>query len=584
MDVTPRILIIDDDAGMLQALPEILLRQISGSKVDAVNSPTQGLERVAATDYDAIISDIRMPGMDGLTLLSKIRNIRPNTPILLMTADDDRELVLHALRGGAYDFVQKPVNTDYVVVSLQRAIQMRQLSRQVAEQKTALERHAEELERSVERAVDEQKAAQRRLSFLAEASTLLASSLDYQTTLSRVARLAVLYLADVCIVDITGENGRLDCVAVAHINRAQEKLVKQLRERYQASDDLQYPPLDVIRSGQAILHPEISDAMLNGFALDKEHLRVFRELHPQTLMMVPLRSGEKTLGVLTFGLIKGQRRYGPDDLALAEDLTRRAALAVDNARLYEEAQQALQVRDQFLSIAAHELKTPMTSILGVAQLLLRHAERENQSDSREKRRLKLLIEQTHRLNRLVASLLDLSRLEAGQLTIEQKSLDLSSLTRRLTDELALSIETHEIEYHGSPQAVMVRGDEMRLEQVLQNLLQNAIKYSPAGGKIELRVAEQDDQAVITVTDRGIGIPSDAIPYLFNRFYRADNPGAQQISGIGLGLYVVKQIINLHEGSVTVVSTPGEGSTFTVRLPLLRQPIVLPAKIQEQPVR
>ena len=563
----PHILIIDDDMAMLQALPEVLRRQLYPITVTTARSAQHALQLVSRTDFDAIISDIRMPGMDGLTLIHEIHQLWAETPVLIMTAEDNREVVVRALRAGAYDFISKPiVDHDYMVVALQRAIRTRQLSRQVAAQKIALEHHNEELESAIEQAVSEAKAAQRRLSFLAEASSLLASSLDYEATMSRLARLAVLYLSDYCVIDMLDELDHLQNVAVAHRDRNQEKLMKQLRGNNQAYAVAVFHVLEqaVTKTGHGVLQSVISETDAPNAGSD------LRALGIKSAMIVPLIAGDKIVGSLMFLSTRPERHYSLDDLNLAEDLTRRASLAINNARLYNEAQQALRVRDQFLSIAAHELKTPITSIMGTAQLLQRSAEREGSANPRDIRRLQLLNDQTRRLNRLLDSLLNLSRLEAGQLTIDQNEVDIVTLSQRTTEEIRIALESHTIEFFSEEDSILIAGDELRLEQVLQNLLQNAIKYSPDGGTVRVEVRRLNDmQATISVSDQGMGIPSEAIPLLFSRFYRAESPSAKQISGIGLGLYVVKEIVTMHGGAIEVASTEGKGSTFTFRLPLFQ---------------
>jgi PAS domain S-box-containing protein len=250
-------------------------------------------------------------------------------------------------------------------------------------------------------------------------------------------------------------------------------------------------------------------------------------------------------------------------------LAAQTAIAMDNARLYQAAQTAIRARDEFVSVAAHELKTPVTSILGFAQLLLRRAERHNALDDRAMQTLRTIAGQAARLNRLMGGMLDLSRLEMGQLTLERGVVDLGALADRVVAEMRLALNHHAIAWRAPDAPVRVDGDELRLEQVLQNLLRNAIKYSPAGGTITLEVAAQGDQARVAVSDEGIGIPEAALPRLFSRFYRADNAGQAQISGLGLGLYVVKEIVTLHGGRIDVTSKEGQGSAFIVELPLYR---------------
>lgn len=563
------VLIIDDDAGLLKALVEVLRRQVPEINIVTSGSPQEALKNIAFQDYDAIISDIKMPGISGLTLLSEIRNLRPTTPILLMTAEDDHDLVVQALRLGAYDFIQKPIDCDYFVASLQRAIQMKRLSRQVSEQQQALERHASELEQAVQKAVSEAEAAQRRLAFLASASTLLGASLDYEAILSMITRLVLRTGADFTILDLANEeSNELETARIVHADRSQETLVKRVRDYYEKHRLEIYPARSVFENGQAALKERITPTSLEKMAVDPTHLQMLQELNPQSYIIVPLRSPERMLGTLTLVTTKPGRYFDSNDLALVDDLGRRSALALDNARLYKEAQIALSVRDNFLSTASHELKTPMTSISGTVQLLLKYF-RDKELEPRVERHLQILNRQTRRLNILITSLLDTSRLEVGQFTIDRQPLDLVELTKRVADELEPSLDQHKIRWESASDALVINGDELRLEQVFQNLLQNAIKYSPNGGAIYMRLRRCENQAEVSITDEGMGIPAEAIPELFTRFYRVNRPDVQRIAGVGLGLYVVKEIITLHEGTIEVSSEHGKGSTFTIRLELNR---------------
>ncbi len=231
------------------------------------------------------------------------------------------------------------------------------------------------------------------------------------------------------------------------------------------------------------------------------------------------------------------------------------------------AEQALQLRDQFLSLASHELKTPLTTILGNIQLLQRRVIRENTLGSRDQQTIQVIIEQTNRLNKMIGVLLDISRIESGQLEIERQPVDVCALVRRIVDEVQPTLPEREIKAECMIPSAVIQGDELRLEQVLQNLLQNALKYSRCGAPIVLEVCQHALQVRVAVHDQGIGIPAEALPQLFERFYRAENVDPRNISGLGIGLYVVKQIVELHGGTVIVESAEGHGSTFTVCLPL-----------------
>jgi signal transduction histidine kinase len=302
------------------------------------------------------------------------------------------------------------------------------------------------------------------------------------------------------------------------------------------------------------------------------------------VLVVPIATAERVWGLLVVFLDRGPL-FATDDLNLLALLTEQSAITLDNAELQREVveraraeaarseqlkqtQAAVQARDQFLSIASHELKTPLTSLLGHVHVLQRRAAHEGGWRERNLQALRVIEDQSQRLTKLVGTMLDLSRIESGQLSIERLPLDLHDLVQRVVTEMQPTLEGHTVELHCSNELVVVAGDELRLEQVLHNLLGNAAKYSPCGGVIRVHVCRNTTMARLTVTDEGIGIPQAALPNLFQRFYRAPNVDYRQISGVGIGLYVVKEIVTLHGGEVHVTSTEGQGSTFAICLPLL----------------
>jgi signal transduction histidine kinase len=261
---------------------------------------------------------------------------------------------------------------------------------------------------------------------------------------------------------------------------------------------------------------------------------------------------------------------------IREHLHEREQAALERERLYAaeqqaraEAEAALRTRDEFLSIAAHELKTPLTTLMGNIDLIQRRTRREGSLSERDTRAIGVASQQARRLKQMINSLLDLSRLAQGQLSIEPAPLDLGQLAQRVVDEVQPGLLQHSIICHTPGTAVMIDGDEVRLEQVIQNLLQNAVRYSPNGGRIEVLVAADERAALASlhVRDQGIGIAADAQEQLFERFYRVPNTAIEHIHGVGIGLYVVKEIVTLHGGAVEVVSEAGVGSTFTINLPL-----------------
>jgi signal transduction histidine kinase len=238
----------------------------------------------------------------------------------------------------------------------------------------------------------------------------------------------------------------------------------------------------VLNTKTPILVPEAAEAQAQAITQDPQLLEIERALHPTSYLVVPLLARNEVRGTLFMAMAESQRSYQAADLALAQELAHRAAISLDNAELYQQAQEAVRVRDLFLSVASHELKTPLTTLLGNAQLLYRRAEREGHFPERDQRTIRVISEQAQRLNGLVTTLLDLSRIEQGQLTLEQVPVDVDALIRRVVDEIRLAHDQHPIAYQVQETPCIVIGDTVRLEQVVQNLISNAIKYSPPGSQ------------------------------------------------------------------------------------------------------
>jgi PAS domain S-box-containing protein len=414
--------------------------------------------------------------------------------------------------------------------------------------------------------ISERKQVEEGQRFLAEASSVLGSSLDYEPTLQSVAHMVVPFLADWCIIDLVADDGSLQQVAIAHVDPAKMELARTLRATYPPDPHEPHSIWQAIHSGQAVLATEIADAELAARARDADHLHLLRAMAIGSHMIVPLIARERRLGTISF-IAAQAGRYNATDLTLAEDLAHRTALAIDNARLYREAQAAIEMRNEFLSIASHELKTPLTTLLGHTQAFQRRVARDHALNARDQRALNVIEQQAMRLNKQIGTLLDLSRIELGQFNLDYEPVDLAALAWRTTAEIEPTLERHSFQINLLVPTLVVMGDPVRLEQVLQNLLQNAIKYSPSGGTIMLQLERQDDHAALMISDQGVGIPEAERPYLFQRFYRASNVISKNITGMGIGLYLVNLIVALHHGTVEYTSTEGEGTTFIVRIPL-----------------
>jgi PAS domain S-box-containing protein len=490
----------------------------------------------------------------------------PVDAILTVEVVADREGRPSGLRWLVRDFSQrKRMEADIrrLNVELEGRVQERTRELEGAHERT------EELLSREQAARTDAESAQRRFAFLAEASRLLAASLDYETTLASVTRLAVPRLADWCAVDLVEEEPSARRVAATHLDPATEAQARELERRYPHQPDAPYGVRKVLRNGQSEFHPSISDALLAEAARDLEQLRLLRELGVQSYMCVPLVARGRTVGALTLVRMSPERRYSRDDLTLAEDLARRAALAVDNARLYYEAQKANEAKEHFLAILSHELRTPLTPIQGSVELLRRVAE-----DPQRVRQAADVVERNVRLQTsLVNDLLDLSRITRGKLSLDRQPTGLGELIDQTLDGLRAEMEGAglTLTWERPAEEICAEVDPFRIQQVLLNLVGNAIKYTPPGGRICLSLERTGDFARMTVEDTGIGISHEALPQIFEMFHQEEGAGLRQ--GLGIGLALVLSLVRLHEGHVWAESDGlGRGSRFMVELPAVDEKV------------
>jgi signal transduction histidine kinase len=291
--------------------------------------------------------------------------------------------------------------------------------------------------------------------------------------------------------------------------------------------------------------------------------------------VAPLFKDGQAIGALSFSFDK-PGSFSEEQRQLFETITHQcianferhhAAQALEEA--HRAAEVALRKRNEFLSIASHELRTPFTSLLGQAQLLQRRTRREGNLTERDLHSLQVIVNQAQRANKLVNHLLDVSRIEHGQLAIEPMPIDLQLLLQRTLAESQPTFPQHRLVLQnlgGEQSNTTISGDEVRLEQVFQNLLDNAARYSPHGGIIQIDLVPDEKDIRVRVADHGIGIPESELPFLYERFYRAENADRYNISGMGIGLFVVNQIVSLHGGTIEASSVVGQGSIFEICLP------------------
>jgi PAS domain S-box-containing protein len=411
----------------------------------------------------------------------------------------------------------------------------------------------------------ERKRAEEAWQFLAQASSILGASLDYEATLAQVVELAVPQIADWCAVDILAPDGSLQQLAVAHADPARRQLALDWRSRF--------PPrpgstvFQVLGSGVSRLIPDIGPDLIAASIEDPEHRRIVEQLSLRSAIIAPLFGGGKPLGVLTFITAESGRPYEPRDLILADEIARRAGLAIDNARAYAEARAAIQVRDTFLSVASHELRTPLSTLTFIMSSLVRTVEQgklQALGDQKLKDRLIRADRQAAQLGQLVDRLLDVTRLSSPEMQLDLDDTDVADLA----NEVVLRFQD-QAEQVGARLTViaegpaLVCGDRARLDQVISNLVANAIKYGGAS-PVTLTVGQLGTRQVrLSVRDEGPGISRQNQERIFGQFERAASPN---VAGMGLGLWIVRRIVAAHGGAVTVESEPGQGALFSVILP------------------
>jgi signal transduction histidine kinase len=402
-----------------------------------------------------------------------------------------------------------------------------------------------------------------RAAFLAEASARV-SSLDDSTNLTRVAEIAVPQLGDWCAVDLVDEHGAIRRLAIAHVDPVKAEAVQAYRARHPPLLDEDCGVGRVIRTGVPELYTDVQPSLLVAVARDDQELRMLEALDVQSAMIVPLTAGARAFGAMSFVSTNACRRYGQSDLDFAAELARRVAYAVENTRLYREAQDASRLKDEFLATLSHELRTPLNVMLGRARMLQHGATAE------PVRAAASTIERNGAtLTRLVEDLLDLSRITLGRLRLEFGPVNVpdvvdAAVQAVLPIAMAKSV-TLEVDVDRS--APSLTGDPTRLQQVIWNLLINAVKFTPSGGRVTLQLTTEPSDLVLHVSDTGSGIDPAFLPHVFEMFRQARPVAERNYSGLGIGLSIVRRLVELHGGTVAAQSAgPGQGATFTVRLP------------------
>lgn len=519
-----RILFIEDNSDDVEL--ELAMLREAGLSVDhhvVETAPDVRLE-LDRRSWDVILCDYSMPELSGLDALRLAKELAPFTPFILVSGMVGEDVAVEAMRAGAQDYVLKD-NLTRLASAVRRELRDAQARRDGA-------------------------LSQRGLRLLADAGAALAKSIDDREMLSGVPRFVIPGFGSLCVIDVVEDDGTWRRVASACADPAQEPLLRGIEARLPSR-----PPLPGALLSIDDVHSTAGDA--------PPIVELAKALGARAALCVPLTSQDRVIGAMS---VAGPHAYSPVEVRIIEELASRLAVSVENARLYERAQRAVHIRDDFLAVASHELKTPLTALqlkLNGAQLALKKAEQSNEV-VRAGERLTGAANQIERLTELVDRLLDVSRIAGGKLEMHLDEIDLAPLVSNVIDDLREQAQRVGSELRMKTSgSVIGRWDRSRLGQAFTNLLSNAIKYG-AGKPIEVRLDHTDRGARLAVSDQGIGIAPEDVDRIFARFERA--VPSNHYGGLGLGLYITRHIVQAHGGSIEVSSRAGEGSTFAIELP------------------
>jgi PAS domain S-box-containing protein len=411
------------------------------------------------------------------------------------------------------------------------------------------------------RDVTERKRAEENERFLSQAGAALASSLDYEATLRTVAALPVPRLGDCCLLDIVegegGERSLLRRITSGHADPGVAELLREFEEQQPLRWSTPTRVIEVLRTGEAYLAPTVPDET------GGEVFPLLRGMGIRSAMILPLRAHDRTVGALSIISTDTTRRFGDADLALAREYALRAAFAVDNARLYRVAQHANRARDEVLGVVSHDLRNPLSAIAMCARVLL-----ENPPDSEAGRRelYSAIDESADWMGRMIQDLLDVSNIEAGRLSLELREEPVEPIIQRTVQVFGGSAAERGVALESSVESGLppIHVDAERILQVIANLVANAVKFTPEGGRVTVSARRRHDAVAFSVTDTGPGIPAEHVTHIFDRYWHARR--SARTRGSGLGLAIAKGLVEAHGGRIHVESAPGQGSTFWFVIP------------------
>lgn len=538
-----KILVVDDLQENLLSYQAIL--EDLGQELVMVGSGEEALREVLKSDFAVILLDVNMPGLDGLETAALIRKRKrsAHTPIIFITAFTDELRVSEGYAHGAVDYISSPVVPAILRAKVRVFVDLFRLTAQIR-------RHAEEQvahaqERSKREAAEE---SNRRLTFLARAGAIITKSLERQVTIESILRLMVPEHAAEAVLAEQEESGRWRQVWARpdHESVALESAdgIEQLPSAWR----------------------EAVERAFNSGHTDHAHLPAVDQngSHGLSLLALPVREHDRISGVLL--LVNDDVVYSEADVAMFESVAWRAGIALLNARLYGEIERADQQKNRFLSMLAHELRNPLAPIRSAVDVLRLCGDSPTDIEwARD-----VIDRQLNHLIRLVDDLLDISRITLGKIRLQTEIVNAGELVTAAVEISRPLVEKnqHRLNVIQPDEPVALVGDRARLTQVLSNLLNNAAKYTPASGEIHFSLEQEGDDAVFRVRDNGIGIPANMLEKVFDMFIQIDSGLDRAHGGLGIGLTLVRELVNMHQGSIRVTSEgPGRGSEFVVRIPV-----------------
>jgi signal transduction histidine kinase/DNA-binding response OmpR family regulator len=559
------ILVVDDQPDKLLVYETVLADL--GENIVAAKSGEEALKHMLRSEFAVVLLDVNMPTMDGFETAALIRGRRQmaHTPIIFITAFGDDMRSAHGYSLGAVDFILAPIVPDVLRTKVKVFVQLFRMTEQIKRQAEDRVRLTRE---QAARAAAEDSI--RRSSLLGEVSHTLSSSLDLDSRGHGLTQLAVPYLADCCVLTIIDDSGQvLDSElawtsATRESSASQSALISQLLDeelREAMTSALQKGGVERVRfsGGLSALRVTKAGQATNSlveldFSID--HVAVF-----------PLLARGRTLGALLLGFAAG-RPFGASQESLASEFAERVAIGLDNALLYSRIREADRRKDEFLAMLGHELRNPLAPIRNAVEIM-----RLSKSASPVHDEVREVIgREVHHLSRLVDDLLDVSRITRGKIKLGLVALDLNVLMSTVSESMRPLLDSRQqvLEVSPAQEPIWVHGDPVRLTQVIVNLVDNAAKFTPDGGRIWLVAKRLGDECELTVADNGIGIACDTLPDIFTLFTQGERSLDRRQGGLGIGLALVKNLVELHGGSIRAFSKGvGNGSEFIIRLPLLK---------------